>query len=325
MPIALGSDAGGSVRIPASFCSVIALKPSHGRLSYMPNPNHASTCAVNGPIAADISSLVAVYSAVSQPHPTSPFRMSTLAPPTIAQDTERPKVIGIPEQWLQKAEPGVQELYRGVIKRLCTLKNYTVVPIEIPFTVEGRQAHALTMLTDAATVLPETKGITPTIRILLALGRTTPSTDYLLAQKLRGLLMSHLAWLWQKYPGMVIVTPTTACAGWPIRSAAELKYGLSDGDRTQESMEYVWLANFCGTPSISLPAGYVVPEGQSSAGQVADSKRAGKIPVGLMATGEWASEVALMQFGMDVEDVVSDIQCRPPTWVDVVQLAKKQL
>lgn len=324
VPIALGSDAGGSVRIPASFCSVHALKPSHNRLSFMPNPNHASSCCVKGPIAADISSLVAVYSVASQPHPTSPFGMSALAPPTIAKGIGRPKILGIPEQWFQQAEPGIQELCRGVIKRLCTLKNYTVVPIEIPFTVEGRNAHALTMLTDAATVLPETKGVSATMRILLALGRTTPSTDYVLAQKLRGLLMNHLAWLWQQHPGMVIVTPTSACAGWPIRSTSELKYGLSDGDRTQESMEYVWLANFCGTPSISLPAGYVVPEGQSRVGEVADSETAGKIPVGLMATGEWASETALMQFGLDVEDVVSDIQCRPPTWVDVVQLAKKE-
>jgi Asp-tRNA(Asn)/Glu-tRNA(Gln) amidotransferase A subunit family amidase len=287
----------------------------------MPNPNHSSTCAVKGPIASDIGSLIAVYNAVSQPHPTSPFRLS---PQSITRGTEQPKIIGIPELWFQQAAPGITELCLAIIKRLCASKNYTAVSIEIPFVVEGRIAHALTMLTDAATVLPDIQGISPTIRIMLALGRTTPSTDYLLAQKLRGLLMQHLAWLWQKYPGMVIVTPTTACAGWPIRSASELKYGISDGDRTQESMEYTWLANFCGVPSISIPAGYVVPEGQSSVGEVANPEGAGKVPVGLMATGEWASELALMQFGLDAESLNADTQCRPPTWVDIVQLAKEQ-
>ncbi|KAF2020918.1 amidase signature enzyme [Aaosphaeria arxii CBS 175.79] len=317
VPIAMGSDAGGSVRIPSSFCSVYGLKPSHNRLSFRPNPNHSSTCAVKGPIAADMSSLSAVYDVVSQPHPNSPFELSTEASQTMGHNSDKPRVMGIPKRWFQHASPGIQQLCRSMIDRLCANGNYTTVNIDIPFVVEGRIAHALTMLTDAATVLPDTQGISPAIRILLALGRTTPSTDYLLAQKLRNALMQHLAWLWKKHPGMIIVTPTTACVGWPIQSASELTYGISDGDRTQETMEYIWLANFCGAPSISVPAGYAVPEGKSDMGI------SRKIPVGLMATGEWASEDALVCFGSDVEDLVVKTQRLPPTWVDVIKLAKQ--
>jgi Asp-tRNA(Asn)/Glu-tRNA(Gln) amidotransferase A subunit family amidase len=318
----MGSDGGGSIRIPASFCSVVGLKPTHGRLSFMPNPNHSSTCAVKGPIATDVRSLAAVYAVVSRPHPKSPFHTSSLAMQALLRDAERPTVIGVPEAWLQHAAPGVQKLCRAVIKRLASSKNYKVVPIEIPFVEEGRIAHAMTMLTDAATVLPDTRGISPAIRIMLALGRTTPSTDFLLAQKLRRVLMQHLAWLWEKHPGMVIVTPTSGCAGWPIRTSSELKHGINDGNRTQETMEYVWMANFCGVPSITLPVGYVVPEGQPAEGDDAGPDTVGKIPVGLMATGEWASEASLLQFGLDVEDLCIETQCRPPTWVDVVELAK---
>jgi Asp-tRNA(Asn)/Glu-tRNA(Gln) amidotransferase A subunit family amidase len=322
VPIALGSDAGGSVRIPSSFCSVYSLKPSHNRLSFKPNSNHSSTCAVKGPIAADMGSLVAVYDAISQPHPTSPF--FPVGPRTMIQASEKSRVIGIHERWFQQATPSIQQLCRGIIENLCAQKDYKIVPIDIPFLVEGRTAHAMTMLTDAATVLPDTQGISPAIRILLALGRTTPSTDYLLAQKLRNVLMQHLSWLWKKHPGMIIVTPTTACAGWPIRSTSEHTHGISDGDRTQETMEYVWLANFCGAPSISVPAGYVEAEEKVGAKKSVDLERPGKIPVGLMATGEWANEDALMQFGLDVEDLTNDTQCLPPTWVDVIKLAKQQ-
>ncbi|KAI1429667.1 amidase signature domain-containing protein [Xylaria sp. FL1777] len=324
VPIAMGSDGGGSIRIPSSFCSVYGLKPTHGRLSYKPAVNHASSCAVQGPIAADISSLAALFTVVSQPHPTTEFR-NAIPSPLVNNRDDRPRVIGIPETWFSRSSPAIQKLCRELIQRLTTEKNYKVVPIEIPFPKEGQKAHALTMLTDAATSAPFDSRISPTIRIMLALGRTTRATDLALAQKLRHLLMQHLSWLWHTYPGMVIVTPTTRCEGWPIRSAAELTHGVSDGDRTQETMYYVWLANFCGVPSISVPAGFVVPEGQPGKGTVAVAETPGKIPVGLMAMGEWASEAALLQFGSDAEELCKREECRPPGWVDVIDLARQEM
>ncbi|KAJ2984814.1 hypothetical protein NUW58_g5863 [Xylaria curta] len=324
VPVAMGSDAGGSIRIPSSFCSVYGLKPTHNRLSYWPTVNHASSCAVQGPIAADISSLATIFEVVSQPHPSTGFPRAVTSAVESGKN-DRPKVIGIPEAWFNRASPAIQELCQRVIKRLSVEKNYKIIPIEIPFVKEGQKAHALTMLTDAATAAPLDGRISPTIRILLALGRTTRATDLHLAQKLRCLLMQHLAWLWQTYPGMVIITPTTRCAGWPIRSPAELRHGVSDGDRTQETMEYVWLANYCGLPSINVPAGFIIPEGQPDQGAIAAAETPGKVPVGLMAMGEWASELALLQFASDAEDLGKGEECRPPNWVDVIELAKREM
>ncbi|KAI8953020.1 amidase signature domain-containing protein [Xylaria longipes] len=324
VPIAMGSDAGGSIRLPSSFCSVYGLKPTHNRLTYLPAVNHASSCAVQGPIAADIDSLATIFEVVSQPHPSTGFpKTSPLA--LVNNKSDQPRVIGIPEAWFNRASPGVQSLCRKMIERLVAEKNYKVVPIEIPFVKEGQKAHALTMLTHAATAAPSDSGITPTIRILLALGQTTRATDLLLAQKLRHVLMQHLSWLWHTHPGMVIITPTTQCAGWPIRSPVELRHGISDGDRTQETMAYVWMANFCGAPSVSVPAGFVVPEGQPNQGTVADAETPGKVPVGLMAMSEWASESALLQFAADAEDLCRQIECRPPNWVDVIELARQEI
>lgn len=320
IPIALGSDGGGSIRIPSSFCSIFGLKPSHSRVSCYPGANHAPTCAVQGPLAADMTSLKALYKVLAEPHKSTQFPPLVLQPKPVVS-----KVLGIYQQWFSRAEPGVQTLTRSLIQRLCTDHGYKVVDIEIPFVEEGQVAHALTVLTDAATLVPETNNLTAANKILLALGRTTPSTDYLLCQKLRGLLMRHLAYLWKTYPGMMIVTPTTACAGWPILGgASELKYGLNDGNRTMESMAYVWLANFCGLPAITVPAGYVVPEGEKRAGDVADQYTLGKVPVGLMATGEWCSEEALLEFGSDAEVAGSSVRCRPPIWEDVLSLAKRE-
>lgn len=160
--------------------------------------------------------------------------------------------------------------------------------------------------------------------ILLALGRTTQATDYLLAQKLRRCLVMHLSYLWTEYPGMLLITPTTACAGWRIMKGTELKTGVSDGDKTIESMRYVWMANFLGLPSISVPAGYVAPDAKGEGLVVADKGTVGKVPVGLMATGEWAGEVPLVQFGCDAEAIGREGRERPPSWVDVVELARKE-
>jgi Asp-tRNA(Asn)/Glu-tRNA(Gln) amidotransferase A subunit family amidase len=288
VPFALGSDGGGSIRIPASFCSVFGLKPTHNRLSCKPGMNHSSTCAVNGPLACDISSLAAAYQVLGAPDPSSPF--PAISPLTLEASPGRSKVLGVPEAWFARATPAIQRLCRATLDRLVAEHGYTLVPITIPFLAEGQLSHAMTVLTDAATLLPETRNLTPANRIMIALGTVTPSTDYLLAQKLRALLMRHLAYLWQQYPGLIIMTPTTACAGWHIGQKVDLKYGISDGNQTLKTMEYVWMANFLGLPGLSVPAGFVKPEGVAGAGEEAPMECEGKIPVGLMALGEWARE-----------------------------------
>ncbi|KAF2997485.1 hypothetical protein E8E14_005020 [Neopestalotiopsis sp. 37M] len=238
----------------------------------------------------------------------------------------RPKLLGIPEAWIKRSTPAVQRLCHEMVDWLVEHKGYKTVPIDIPLVSYGQIAHALTLLTDAAALLPDPKGISPANKILLALGRTTPASDYQLAQKLRRVLMQHLAWLWSQHPGMLIVTPTTACAGWPIRRGeAELRFGISDGDQTMQSMEYVWMANLCGVPSISVPAGFVVPEGPSAdQGEVAPADTVGKVPVGVMAMADWCDEEALLRFGFDTEDAARKMGKleRPGVWVDVVEMAK---
>ncbi|RDW59188.1 glutamyl-tRNA(Gln) amidotransferase subunit A [Coleophoma crateriformis] len=316
IPFALGGDGGGSVRIPASFCSVYGLKTTHGRISQAPSANHANTCAVNGPLASDIRSLAAVYHVMATPHPTSDFPPTSPISLSVSSPSSPQRILGVPDEWISGATPRTQYLCRSMLEKLSTAYNYKLVSIKIPFLVEGQLAHAMTMLADAATLLPSTHNITAPNKVLVALGSVTPATDYLLAQKLRHLLMQHLAHLWKQYPGMIIVTPTTSCEGWPFRHPkSEFKYGLSDGDTTLKTMEYVWMANFCGMPSLALPVGFAKAEGTGEE----------NVPVGMMGMAEWGGEDELLQWGLDAEALSEDVTRRPPIWVDVVEKAKLEM
>lgn len=329
VPIALGGDGGGSIRIPASFCSAYGLKPSHGRLSHKPGISYAKSCSVNAALAADIVSLTAFYRVIGAPDnacsTSSLFPpLHRLAfPPPLSSDSSNGKILGIPELWFARSTPAIQRLCRSLVDRLASTYSYTLVPISIPFLPEGQFAHAMTVLSDAATALPSTHNLTPANKILIALGNVTPSTDYLLAQKLRQLLMQHLSHLWKQHPGMIIVTPTTPCAGWRIGNPkVDLKGGISDGDTTQSTMEYVWMANFLGLPALSVPAGFVAAEGEEGAGEETDE---GGIPVGLMGMGEWTDEDGLLKWGAHAEVVGADRRRRPPIWVDVVERARTEM
>ncbi|KAL6721614.1 hypothetical protein ACLMJK_000718 [Lecanora helva] len=327
IPIALGGDGGGSIRVPAAFCSAFGLKPSHGRLSHKPGVNHSNSCATNAVLAGDIVSLTAFYRAVGVPDPSDPTSslfpplpspIFPLSPPT---HSSKSRIIGISDFWFARSTPAIQRLCRSLLDNLVSTHKYQIIPISIPFLPEGQSAHAMTVLSDAATALPSTHGLTAANKILVALGRVTPSTDYILAQKLRNLLMQHLSYLWQQHPGMIIVTPTTPCAGWRIAQPdVDLKGGVSDGDTTQSTMEYAWMANFLGVPAISVPAGFVGAVGEEREGEEVDE---GGIPVGIMGMGEWGSEEGLLEWGILLEELGEGRRRRPAIWVDVFERARK--
>jgi Asp-tRNA(Asn)/Glu-tRNA(Gln) amidotransferase A subunit family amidase len=200
--------------------------------------------------------------------------------------------------------------------------GYELIDVEIPLLPEGQLAQAYSILTEMSFTAKQNPvpnsnyltAINPAEKILLATGAQTSAYDYLLAQSLRNLLMQHLAFLYQQHPGLIILTPTTPMAGWPINNPGDLTHGVSDANTSLRNMTYVWLANFCGNPAISVPVGYVDPV-----------KGKGKIPIGLMAMGEWGAEEQLLQWGSEAETYLNDVyggRIRAENWEDVVKAAK---
>ncbi|CRG89316.1 Fatty acid amide hydrolase [Talaromyces islandicus] len=320
VPIAVGADGGGSIRIPSSFCGVYGLKPSHGRISAAPTPGLAPTVGVYGPMASSIDDLALAYRLMATPPPATVDPVAAeFASPLLSLSSpseEKPKKLGIFRAWIDRAEPAVRAVFDKTLAYLQTEQGYTVIDIEIPHLIEGQHAHALTILSElSAGVSPsDTSKLLPHTKMLISATHAT-STDYIIAQKLRSLLMSHLAYLFTTHRDLIILTPTTTLPGWKIEGGPkDLAYGVADAKKSTRNMEYVWLANLTGCPAISCPAGYVDET---------------KMPVGIMGMGEWGSEERLLVFAKDHQGVVSAELSTPSgkgaVWADVIGEAERKL
>ena len=269
-------------------------------------------------MAADMSSLEVAYRVMAQPDPS--HRHSALFSIPRKLSTPPPKIIGVYPDWMNRADVPVIRLCEQAVEHFEKNLGYTVVDIHIPLIHEGQTAHAMSIMSEAVNGTPDITFLTPANRVLLSVGAQCPASDFIQANRVRNLLMQHLAALYKKYPGLLIITPTVPTVGWEIKSgAADLTHGVSDGDMSIRSMEYVWLANFTGCPCLQVPVGYASPK-----------KGYGEdvVPVGMMAMGEWGSEDALIEWGVEAEKYLhgkgtGEARRRPPVWVDVLGEAGK--
>ncbi|KAK0509285.1 hypothetical protein JMJ35_008656 [Cladonia borealis] len=315
-PVTLGADGGGSIRIPAAYCGVYGLKPSHARVSGSPTIGLAQSTGVLGPIASSMADLEYAYRIMSAPNPSSTHSSAFPSPTTRIPTPPSQKLIGIYKPYFTTGvDPSVLSACNAALSYFSNHGNYHIIDIHLPYLPQGQLAHAMTILSEISSELTSLSSLTPANKILISVGKQTPATDFLLAQRLRNLLMQHLAFLFQKHPGLLIVTPTTPNAGWHISGgAADLKYGVSDANMSLRAMTYVWMANFSGCPSLTIPVGRARPkEGE------------GMVPVGLMAMGEWGGEEGLMEWGRVGEEWAwregPEGMGKPGVWEDVLGLA----
>jgi Asp-tRNA(Asn)/Glu-tRNA(Gln) amidotransferase A subunit family amidase len=264
VPIAHGADGGGSIRLPSSFCGVYGLKTSQGRVSARHGKDWVDSVAVHGPVASSVEDLALAYRIMAQSDPgavrSSSFPTS-LVHSTWSYSSSNKKYLGIDRTWVKRSDSAVLNMFNATVDGFVKHHGYEVVDISIPYIPQGQKAHALTILSESRSQVSAAKvaQLSYANQLLLNVaGGHATAQDFMYSQKLRNMQMGHLAWLWQQYPDMLIVTPTTPCAGWKVGKPSDLTsgYGVSDGDMSLRSMEYVYLANFTGNPAISIPMGY---------------------------------------------------------------------
>lgn len=237
MPLVEGNDGGGSIRIPANYCGLYGLKTSHARVSKHPSLNLARSTGVCGPIAANMVDLEVGYRIMAQPDAEDP--QSALFQQPAGVPSNRKKVLGIYKPWFDRADPVVKESCQKTIDYLTSKAGYSTLDISIPLLHDGQMAHAMTILTELCVGINpnNTHKLSAPTKVLMSVARHTTSVDLLQAQRLRELIMQHLSYLYNKHPGLIIVTPTTPNAGWKIEKG-DLSYGLTNGNMQVRNMEY---------------------------------------------------------------------------------------
>lgn len=291
-PVAIGADGGGSVRIPSSFCGVVGLKPTFGRVSEHGAAPVCWSLAHIGPIGASAGDVAAAYLAIAGPDASD---QNSLGHPDVAGlqlgngrlDGMR---LGIFTPWFDDADPQVAAACHKVVETL-TAAGALVTEISIPELSLVRSVHLVTIVSEMATAHQEyyrahRKDYGFDVRMNLALARRLTGRDYVHAQRLRTRICSYF------YDALedvdAIVTPTTGCTAPPLPDDA-LATGDSNLTLATRIMLYAQAGNLTGLPAISFPAGY------DDAG----------LPIGFQAMGRpWREDLLLKLAAVAEQSVV---------------------
>lgn len=336
VPLAVGTDAGGSIRVPTATAGCVALKPSHNRTVVL----QSSMCIV-GPMCAHAADLTVAYRIMAQPDLADPvaglFAPSVPpSPSSAAHDTNNnnnnKKLLGICHPWVAQASPAVRAVFDRAVAFYTRTLGYEVVDIDLPLLHEARLAHGAVNLAEAAqhaqarlppaeaaaTGVRWTDLLAPANAVACSVGAQTTAGDYLRFAQVRAVVMRHLAALFERHgAGLLVASPTLPDAGYAVHGGDEA-YGFTDGNRCLRSMLFVWLANMSGCPAATTNGGYVAAD-----------QGEGTLPVGLMALGMWGEEERCLAWAAEGERFLRDEveggggRRRPEGWVDVIALAKE--
>jgi aspartyl-tRNA(Asn)/glutamyl-tRNA(Gln) amidotransferase subunit A len=276
---ALGSDTGGSIRQPASFCGVVGLKPTYGRVSRYGLVAFASSLDQIGPLTRDVHDaalLMNVLSGHDKRDSTSVARDVPDYTQALGQDVRGMK-IGVPKEFFaQGVEPAIADAVRAAIEVLTSLgavaeevsmphaeyalpTYYILAPAEASSNLaryDGvRFGHRTARATSHIDLFEKTReeGFGPEVKQRIMIGTYALSAGYydafyLKAQQVRTLIKRDFDRAFAQYD--VLISPTAPTVAFPIgaRSDDPLAMKLSD--------VLTIPANMAGIPALSLPCGF---------------------------------------------------------------------
>ncbi|GAA4085655.1 amidase [Actinomadura miaoliensis] len=283
---ALGTDTGGSIRVPAALNGVVGLKPTYGLV-----PRHGVTSLAwsldhVGPVTRTVEDAALVLSALAGHDPRDPASLSVPAAdyrPSPGTSLAGLRV-GVPRNhYFDRVDPQVEAAVRRAVERLESL-GARLVEVEIPMTRYIQATQWGLMVPEATAYHERTLRAVPDlyaadVRVLLEAGALMPAADYLRAQRSRTLMRRAWARLLDEVDA--IAAPTVPVAAVP---AGQESITWPDGTAESVSDAYVRLsapANITGIPSLSVPVG----------------RDAAGMPVGMQLIGRPLGEAVLLRIG----------------------------
>jgi aspartyl-tRNA(Asn)/glutamyl-tRNA(Gln) amidotransferase subunit A len=291
--LALGTDTGGSIRIPSACCGAVGLKPTYGRVSKAGIFPLSWSLDHAGPLGRGVADVALALEVLAGADPLDPST-ATAPPPggyldaaeSGARGGLRGLAIGMPRGWLEcRVTPGVAAAVSSAVERLRSL-GAAVREIEFPGPDPMMLANRLIVLAEAAAFhLPWLRRVPgeygPDVRARLELGQYLMAVDYLAGQRLRGELCRSVAAAMRDVD--LLVTPALPA---PAPYIGQDYFDWPDGRETVPDglIRLVAPFNVTGQPALSMPCGL-------------DAGR----PVGLQIVGRWFEEGTVLRAAAALE------------------------
>lgn len=292
VPLGMGTDTGGSIRMPASVCNLVGLKPTYGRVSKAGILPLSWSLDHAGPIARTVRDAALALGVLAGPDPLDP---STVPVPVedYAAAAEHPGglkgvVIGIPAGWLDTpVDPEVLGLFEVALQRMrdlgAELREVPFPAVDVMSFVNRLLALAEAGAYHAPLLKARAADYAPDVRLRMELGQYVSARDYLVGQRLRGEIARQVHGVMAEVDALV--TPTLPIPPAGIGQAM-WEYGGGLREPVAEAMvRFPAPFSVTGQPCFSLPAGFT----------------ASGLPVGIQLVGRVFGEVALVRIAAAYE------------------------
>jgi 1-carboxybiuret hydrolase len=253
VPLALGSDTNGSIRVPSSFCGIFGLKPTYGRLSRARSFPFVFSLDHLGPFARNVSDLALAYDAMQGPDPDDAACTIRSAEPVgalLAQDIGGLRVAIAGGYFQKNVFPEATEAVTRIAKALGVSRT-----VEIPEAARARAAAYVITATEGASLhldrlRQRPQDFDPAVRDRLIAGAMIPAPLVDRAQKFRRWYRAAVLELFKSVD--VVIAPATPCVAPKLGQATfvldgvELPVRANIGIHTQP-------ISFIGLPVVAVP------------------------------------------------------------------------
>lgn len=297
---ALGSDTGGSIRVPAAFCGIVGIKPTYGRVSRRGVVTLAWSMDHVGPLTRTVADAALILRTIAGHDPGDPASSRRSVPDycaTLDQGVRGLRVGVVRRHFFDRLDPAVATACEQALETFRSL-GATVVEVDIPHLREAGPISTAIIFAEASSYhqrwFPARAAeYSAEVRERLLLGRTISALDYLRAQRARRLLIAEFREALSQVD--VLAAPTAA---FPPPRFDESTVDLG-GRREDVALAIVQLTrphNVVGLPTLAIPVGFS-PTG---------------LPVGMQLAGRPFDEATVLRVGRAYEVATEWHRRRPP-------------